>query len=535
MNKIVGFTVSKYKIDHSDIDVFNRGLKLLEFKKYGFYVYIWGINKIEECKINGKYTLSFPVGENLLDRNVLIYFENENIVIENDWLGSTPVFYNEKEMVVSTLSLKTLRNKEIHPEGLSNFVEFGYSVLEQTPFKCVKFMRYFSMLVINQQGITVVYKEDPALNEEIFNKTEDERIVFEKIKNCINDVEDITKGEIILPTSGGYDSRLLNLCINDKSRIRAFTYGISDNQSESSEVVHAKKLSEILGTQWEQIELGEFDRYAKDWFRLFGISTHLHGMYHIEFYKKILERQSFGQNVSFLSGINGGGWSGQVTVDKIINYNELTTLAYSHGANADKTQLLVQYNDNLRKQFFKRNKCYLENEKIRIIFLIRLKLILISYLTIIPEYFGFPVWTPFHNFDIVVSMLNLPEERRRGRAWQRDIFREHHLDLESMNLSKDTSNTLDYQAYMRHSFEPLDIQMLGEYFNKSYLEKINKIMLMKPPKSQEIFGRVNNRIMGIRYVGPGLRLLGFKRSKHKDILIASPYYVIKTIEMGLKN
>lgn len=68
-----------------------------------------------------------------------------------------------------------------------------------------------------------------------------------------------------------------------------------------------------------------------------------------------------------------------------------------------------------------------------------------------------------------------------------------------------------------------------------YLEEINKIMLRKLSKTQEIFGKVNNRLMGIRYVGFGLKILGFKRSKHKDILIASPYYVIKAIEMDLKN
>ncbi|GAH00653.1 unnamed protein product, partial [marine sediment metagenome] len=293
-----------------------------------------------------------------------------------------------------------------------------------------------------------IYKEDPVLNEEIFNKTEDERVAFEKIKNYVNSVEDITKDEIILPTSGGYDSRLLNLCINDKSRIRAFTYGISDNQSKSFEVVYGKKLSEILGTQWEQIELGKFNRYIEDWFRLFGISTHLHGMYHIEFYKKILERHSFGENVSFLSAIFGDVWSGNVTVGNITNHKELAKLSYSHGANADRTQLLIPFDDKLRKQFFGKNKLYLKSEKRRIAFLIRVKLILISYLTIVPEYFGFPVWTPFLNFDIAVSMLNIPKERRQGRAWQRDIFREYGLDLESMDLPKNTSNTLDYQAYM---------------------------------------------------------------------------------------
>lgn len=182
-----------------------------------------------------------------------------------------------------------------------------------------------------------------------------------------------------------------------------------------------------------------------------------------------------------------------------------------------------------------KNKFYLEDEKRRIIFLLRFKLILLSYLTIVPEYFGFPVWTPFLNFDIVVSMLNLPEERWHERAWQRDIFREHHLDLESMNLPKDTSNTLNYQAYMNDYFEPLDIQILCDYFNKSYLEDINKIMLAKTSKLHEILGKVTNQIMSTRYVGPGLRLLGFKHRDYRDILIVYPYYVTKAIEMGLKN
>jgi hypothetical protein len=224
-----------------------------------------------------------------------------------------------------------------------------------------------------------------------------------------------------------------------------------------------------------------------------------------------------------------------VTVDHITNYNEITKLAYSHGLNADKKQLLMPFDDKLRKQFHEKNKFYLENKKIRIIILIRLKLILLSYIVIIPEYFSFPVWTPFLNFDILVSMLNLPEERRHERVWQRDIFREYPLDVENMNLPKDSSNTLDYQAYMRHSFEPLDIKMLGEYFNTRYLEKINKIILKKLSKSQEIFGRVNNQIMSIRYVGFGLRLLGFKYRRYKDILITAPYMIIKAIEMGLKN
>lgn len=534
MNKIVGFTVSKIRIDHNDIDVFNRGLKLVEFLKCGFYIYLWGINEVEECKINEKYTLSFPVDENLLDRNVLIYFEDENIIIENDWLGSIPVFYNENGLIISTLSLKTLKTKDIHPEGLRNFVEFGYSVLEQTPFVEVKFMRYFSKLIVNTHGITYVYKEDPALKEENFIHTKDEKIVFEKIKKYIRNVEESTKDEIIIPTSGGYDSRLLNLCIKNKSRIRSYAYGISDNQSESSEVVQAKKVSEILKTKFEQIELTDYNRYMDHWFKIYGISTHLHGMYHIEFYKKISESHSFGKSVSLLSGIIGDGWSGNVTVDRISNFNEISKLGYSHGANADETQLLIPFGEDLKRIFFEKHQHYLKNEKIRIIFLLRFKLILLSYLIIIPEYFGFTVWTPFLNFEIALSMLNISIERRNGRAWQRELFRQYSLDIEGMNLKKDNSNSLNYQAYLAHIFEKLDVELLCKYFNKKYLEDINEKMLGKPSRLKLNLNKLNNHLIATKYIRSVLRLLGITYSNLKDILIVFPYYVINTIERGLK-
>ena len=153
MDKLVGFTVSRSTIDHAGIDVFHSDLNYIELQHGGFHVCLWGIGDISKCTINEKYSLSFPLTENLLDRNVLLYFKDDSIIIENDWLGSIPVFYNETRGIVSTLSLKTLAGKEIHPEGLANFVEFGYSVLEQTPFEEVKFMRYYSKLVVNQEGI----------------------------------------------------------------------------------------------------------------------------------------------------------------------------------------------------------------------------------------------------------------------------------------------------------------------------------------------------------------------------------------------
>ena len=123
--------------------------------------------------------------------------------------------------------------------------------------------------------LSVEYLDDPLEQWLGYRLSEDD--VIGLIKDRVWDWERAVTGEIIVPTSGGYDSRLLNWCIEDKSRVRSFTYGISENQAESYEVVYARRLSEILGTWWEQIPLGGFHKYFDDWEKLFGVSTHAHG------------------------------------------------------------------------------------------------------------------------------------------------------------------------------------------------------------------------------------------------------------------
>lgn len=527
MNKIIGFTVSKNKINHNDIDVFKRGLSLIEFKKNGLYIYLWGIGDLINCKIEDKYTLSFPLSETLLDRNVLISFQNDDIIIENDWLGSIPIFYNSKELIISTLSLKTLKDNAIHSEGLNNYFEFGYSILEQTPFANVKFMRYFSKLIINQDRIKIEYKGDPILQHRLFNKVEDEEVVLGKIQDYILNVENQTKGEIILPTSGGYDTRLLNICIHDKSRIRGFTYGISKEQSRSYEVIYAKKISEIFGTKWKQIQLGGYNKYINEWFKIYGFSTHLHGMYQIEFYKKILEGYNFSKNAVFLSGIGGELWAGKVKYSEISNYNDLITLAYNHGKSINLKYLKIKNYNKMKKEFYKKYFNILQDVKIKTIFTGRLKSIIISYLTQIPEYFGIPVWTPFLNFDILCSMLNIKEDRRKDRLWQKRVFAKKGLDLESMNLKIDRTNTLDYDSSKNFHFEPIDTELMQEYLNKDYLEKINYKL-----SHRNFFDNIKNKMLAFRYIGGALR-----RIRIKDHILKSlnSWRIIKSIEMALKG
>ena len=527
MNKIIGFLITKQK-SSVNIDFFNYGLKVFEIIHSSYFIYLWGIGEISKCKVGNKYCLAFPLNNTLLDRNVLISLNDGQIIIENDWLGSIPIFYNPKEMTVSTLVNFCVKEKKIHNEGLANFCEFGYSVFSQTMFENVKFMRYYSKLTLNNEAINIEYKDDPVLNLDFLTYSTSVEEVISKMKDYINTIENNIPGEIIIPTSGGLDSRMLNYLIRDKSRIRSFTYGVSKDQTKCHEVVNARKISEILNTKWEHVLLDHFNEYINTWFNIFGISTHLHGMYHIEFYSKILTKHKF-TNCTLLSGIVGDLWAQSGKFKSINNSKKLINLGYTHGLNLDSKYIRVPFSNELKQKVFLEIGKYVKNDKIRTVFGIRTKLILLSYLLIIPEYFAIPVWTPFLNFDIARMTLSLPDELRKKRRWVRDFFKNVSLNIEDMNLKSLKDNSLDYEIAKKHTFDPIDIKILSEYIQESRLKEINNILSSGKPTNFFI-----EKILNVPKLGGILRRLGFQNENDYVLRALYDYYVIKVIELGLK-
>ncbi|MBN1252134.1 MAG: hypothetical protein JXR51_06400 [Bacteroidales bacterium] len=527
MSKIIGFTISKNKISHSDIDVFNVGLSKLEYSKNGFNIYLWGIGDLKEFENKYKISLSFPKNESLLDRNVLINFENNKITIENDWLASIPVFYNKKDLIVSTLSLKCLTDKTIDQEGLQNFMEFGYSVFEHTMFSSVKFLRFYSKLAISDFKFEIEYKKDPIIEEFGKNNIVDEEEVISEIDLYLSDIENNTKGKIIIPTSGGYDSRLLNYFVKDKSRVRSFTYGGSKNQAKSKEVYYAEKLSEILNTKWQHIKLDDYFKYFNDWFKTFGFSTHLHGMYHIDFFKKIRKSEKFDKSVFLLSGIVGDAWAGKNYKFEINTHKDIYKLGLSHGVNLNLKYSKLNVDENIKKDFFKNNKNEIQNSGLQTITFIRIKMILLSYLMQLPEYFGFISYTPFLNFNIVTKMFKISGKRRENRKWQTDFFVKNNIDLNSMNLNGTNSNTLDIDTFKISKFELIETENLEKYIDKKQLQKINSKI-----KKISFIDNFKNMLLTTPKIKGVCQLLGIKSNTRQAIF---EYYIIKAIEKSIKE
>jgi hypothetical protein len=455
----------------------------------------------------------------------------KRILFETDWLASQPIFYNEKTGWAShnINDVIDYANLELHPEGFNNYLDFGYSVLEQTPVKHVKLLRHSSRLWRDDQGgLSVEYLDDPV--EQWMDYRLSEQDIIDLLRGRVRKWERSVEGEIVIPTSAGYDSRLLNWCSEDKSRIRSFTYGISENQAESYEVVYARQLSEILGTRWEQILLGDYHQYSDDWDRLFGVSTHAHGMYHFEFYQKMLPKVDGGN--PFLSGIIGDAWAGSVNIPALERCVDVKRLGYTHGIQADSAQSVFRVEQSLLSGYWEIQKNQLEDSRFRVVEAMRFKLVLLCYLKIVPRVFGFQWWSPFFDIEVAMAMLNLPPERRRGRLWQKEFFQRQGLDLESMNLKATHQNTLDMQALRRMPVRPLDMNLLREVVRPKYLEAINRNLLSRPFTWTE---RALNRLLRVRKVGGALRRLGFTASTSRQFEAYNAYMVLLPIENMLRK
>ena len=429
---------------------------------------------------------------------------NKQLLHETDWLASTPVFYDLTRGVAST-SIHEVEPAGgppvFHPEGLYNFLDFGYSVLEQTLLADVRFLRHSSRLWRRADGaLKVEHLPDPFDGHDAWRLSESD--VIELIRERVQTWEASlpAEQEVVLPLSGGFDSRLLLWCLRDKSRVRAYTYGLSEDQGCSTEVVHAQALAERFRVRWERIPLGDFHRHFDDWDAEFGLSTHAHGMYHFEFYTRIRERLKGRQ--AFLSGIHGDRWAGSIPPRQIDRPEQLLLLGYTHGLRADPSRLRLPVRHELRERFWTEQRERLADHRCQLVIGARLKEMLLSYLMRVPRRFGFESWSPYLDIDIAMAMLNLPPERRANRQWQRDFFAKVGLDLENQGLVSSGQNNLNFQALRRRPLCPLDRDRLAGVIDPAYVDWVNREARMT------WHGDLRRRLALVRKVGGALRRVG---------------------------
>jgi hypothetical protein len=466
--------------------------------------------------------------------------ENAVRVFETDWLGTHPIFYNERTARVShnISDVIDFANLEFDPDGFNNYIRFGYCVFQHTPIRHVKFLPPATRLTVHNDRRLVLTPVPDGFADRL-GRVSDERNVLAALEAAIHRWEHQTEGTIIVPTSGGYDSRLLNLLIRDKRRIRSYTFGLSSRQERSHEVVYARALAKRLGTQWRHIPLGDFHHYFDQWDQLFGVSTHAHGMYQLEFYQQIADRHPRGRPL--LCGIIGDAWAGGVEVPPIRLPEDLIQLGWTHGMHADPGMSVLPADggasrdsrtsgsrtSHLAEEYFEGQRERLADARFRVVEAMRFKMVLLTYLLRLPAQLGFRPWSPFLEPDIALAMLNLPAARRAGRRWQQELFARYKLDFEAQPLRVDRRNTLNQQALRRVPPPPLDERLLREVIRPEYIQWINRTIRRCTAAWDVFWGLVRRR-----HLGRPLRRRGL-RDRRLEAYYA--YLTLRPIENALRR
>jgi hypothetical protein len=403
------------------------------------------------------------------------------LVFESDWVAGEPFFYNLRTHATGRCinDVIDFAELEVDPQGFYDYLDFGFSIGERTPVKDVRFLRYSARLWRGADGrLSVEYLDDPM--PPLLGSPSREADVLEMVREGVGAWERSVEGPIALPLSGGLDSRLLALSVGEPGRVRAFTYGTSDVQEKSEEVVKARIVADTLGLAWQRIPLGHFHRYMGEWDDIYGPYVHAHGMYQLEFYHSLLRIMD--GPVAVLSGCTGDAFAGSddetLSLEGIDSPDgETVALAIREmsrlGLYADASQSLLPCDEPAWRRLWAGRPELVDDLRLRVLESQRSYLALLSYLVTAPQALGCSVGAPYMDLDLAAAMLNLPLERRRRRRWLREYFAAAGLGLESRGVTEQVV-TLNMQALRLEPLPPLDERLLGEVVRPQYVRWINR-------------------------------------------------------------
>jgi len=360
---------------------------------------------------------------------------------------------------------------EIDGEGLGLYLAAGYSVFGRTPVRGVRFLPPSARLWRDDDG-ALRFEELPLDLEDRLTQRRSEDEIVEMLRARVRAAESAADGDIVIPTSGGYDSRLLNLMIAEPARVRSFTFGTTPRQWDSFEVTRARALAVTLGTRWERIHLAPFHSYLDVWDDLFGPAVHAHGMYQMEFYRRLADRTSGGELL--LSGLYGDWFAGKgdERVPRPDGPADVQRMVFTYDMNADAGMSLLPTDGSATEEYFETHRAALASHRRRVVEGIRFRMMALRYLLRVPELYGFKVDAPFLDYDLATAMLALPDERRHERRWVTEYLAAQGALLADVHGG---SRYWLYWSVMRSQpLAPLDVALLAEIVRPDYVRWINR-------------------------------------------------------------
>jgi len=265
------------------------------------------------------------IGNNSIeyDRFLKLQIDDGVIEIENDYAGSIPVYYSNREYFsLSNIEPCTVfdsgtTQKDLSFENLYGFMRYMHFILDETVYNHIFSMLPDSKYHLKLQNLTVDHTDLKTVKSSNENCNLSDKEVADKLNDLNDYLVSRSLGkhdQIILPLSSGYDSRMILASLSKNKDMAEKLYCYTYGSIGSVEVEAARRLTDLFNIHWDFIDLPcKFlsKKYIDDIYNVFGSSLHMHGMYQLEFFNEIKKKISINDNSCLTSGFMTGVPAGQ--------------------------------------------------------------------------------------------------------------------------------------------------------------------------------------------------------------------------------
>jgi asparagine synthase (glutamine-hydrolysing) len=306
---------------------FQKGFQWFVSDKIWFIGYFYDTNDHyisgNEALVKISSIISFPdIKDQLAEFNgvfSVIIRSDEEVILFSDKSRFFPIFYshiNTKLLITDDFFSLINQQSELtfNNEAVSQFLSGAFVSGSDTIVSNINQVRPSELVCISDESIKRTYTSTFSVRTETILKCDVpslEEMAYEKFQKAGKRLANSLKNkQVLLPLSGGYDSRLIACWLKEYNieNVICFTFG----RKGTAEVEISKKVAEQLGFEWYYIEYttelvkgylesAEFQEYYKYVSR--GTS-----MFYMQEYFAMLElikRNSIGNNFVALPGHSG--------------------------------------------------------------------------------------------------------------------------------------------------------------------------------------------------------------------------------------
>ncbi len=431
-------------------------------------------------------------------------FEAENIYIAVDRIRSKPLFYSEYEnkLYVSD-SVEWLRKKlkinHISQLSKDEFLLTGFVTGNDSLFEGIKQLQAGQYLLFNENINIYNYylyehSEPKVIDDNDLLTNELDKVCDIIIKRAI---EYSNNRQIVIPLSGGYDSRLIatKLKQHNYTNIVTFTYGLPNNNESN----FSKQVAKSLGLKWLFVEYNS-ESFVKELlssdllnsYELFASNAvsipHIQDFYSI---KKLLENKLIDSNAVIMPGHSADFVAGshiplelyqnnhrKEVIDYIIENHYLLnpTLKLTNDL-YDKLLLQISKNNSL-------NNIEIANEFEKWDWQERQAKFIANSVRVY-DYFKLDWWMPFWDVDFLEFWQKIPFILRKDHEFYVDYVKKIYNKVSHSEINLGNANDKDkffIKTFLRNTInnifknKPECLKIIEKIKNKVFkaLNKVNK-------------------------------------------------------------